>query len=514
MKMTKEHKLLIKEMFINMKYQEDLITLINYVFHLNYGDNAIKIDKNDLRWLTDVNFRRETADKWNERFQGISESIKNRLLLSTETYHTFYINKKNGGKRQINAPVSKLKSVQRAISVILQCVFEPHKSAFGFVADKSVADNASLHTKQNYVYNIDLKDFFPSIDRARIKKCLEFYPFNLNAQYSDPVSFEELEKFADDFLEGNRSIGKAKYINGRYIFETIVGDIYCARSIDFEKKLFVLIGNSSIKSRSNESLENTIWMVNKVPAPGRIQIADFISKLCCTKLETQRLDEEGNILTITKEVLPQGSPASPVLTNIVCQRLDMLLTGVAKRFGLRYSRYADDITFSSMHNVYQKDGEFITELSRIIKDQRFMIKEEKTRLQKHGQRKEVTGLLVNEKVNVQKRYIKQLRMWLYYCERYGVSKASHYILELYEKDKGHINSNPNPAIKKVIQGKLNYLKMIKGKDNQVYLKLKKRYDLIFGTVDLKDKRARYLQNVIKIFHEKGLSEAMAFYNKN
>jgi hypothetical protein len=109
---------------------------------------------------------------------------------------------------------------------------------------------------------------------------------------------------------------------------------------------------------------------------------------------------------------------------------------VARRFGLKYSRYADDITFSSMHNVYQPESDFLKELQRIILEQGFHIKESKTRLQKDGYRKEVTGLLVNEKANVQQRYIKQLRMWLYYWERYGYERAAGLFLQEYIADKG------------------------------------------------------------------------------
>lgn len=53
-------------------------------------------------------------------------------------------------------------------------------------------------------------------------------------------------------------------------------------------------------------------------------------------------------------VLPQGAPTSPILTNAICEKLDIRLSGVAKRFGLNYTRYADDITFSSMHNTYDE----------------------------------------------------------------------------------------------------------------------------------------------------------------
>jgi hypothetical protein len=67
------------------------------------------------------------------------------------------------------------------LSFILQCVFEPHKAAMGFVRNRSIVDNAKLHAGSNYVYNIDLKDFFPSVDQARVWKCLQLKPFGLKA---------------------------------------------------------------------------------------------------------------------------------------------------------------------------------------------------------------------------------------------------------------------------------------------------------------------------------------------
>lgn len=82
-----------------------------------------------------------------------------------------------------------------------------------------------------------------------------------------------------------------------------------------------------------------------------------------------------------KYVLPQGSPVSPIITNMVCDTLDRRLAGLARRFGLHYSRYADDITFSSMHYVYAHNGKFYTELCRLITEQGFTINGDKTRLQ-------------------------------------------------------------------------------------------------------------------------------------
>ncbi len=284
----------------------------------------------------------------------------------------------------------------KCLNMVLQCVYEPHKAATGFVLDKSIVTNAKQHTGSLYVYNIDLKDFFPSVDQARFWGRLQHPPFNLNEERN------------------------------------------------------------------------------------RLDIANIIAGLCFQEMEVERIDENGNWVKVVKNVLPQGAPTSPTITNIICERLDFYLSAVARRFGLKYSRYADDITFSSMHNVYHKDGDFIKELHRIIATQGFHIKESKVRLQRLGYRQEVTGLIVNEKVNVTKRYIKRLRMWLYLWEHYGYIKAEQIFIKDYIGDKGHlIKSKPNMA--NVIWGKLEYLKMVKGVQNENYLKTKQRYEVLLDT---------------------------------
>jgi hypothetical protein len=280
-----------------------------------------------------------------------------------------------------------------------------------------------------------------------------------------------------------------------------------ANNFDKEKDWYILLGSSSLKTKAGKSLEGTLWLVNKIPDISRLDIANIIASLCCTEMEVERKSETGEWEKVKRNVLPQGAPTSPVITNIICQKLDYLLTGVAKRFGLKYSRYADDITFSSMHNVYQSGSEFLKELHRIIAEQNFQIKESKTRLQKDGYRKEVTGLLVNEKANVQQRYIKQLRMWLYYWERYGYERASEFFLKQYIADKGHVKiGKPEPDMANVIAGKLNYLKMVKGADNELFLKLKDRFDLLTVFEDP-------INQVLNVWETDGIDKAMDFYYK-
>ncbi len=389
----------IKTDFRIMKSKEDFLQLLNNTKPIIYGKNSVPFELKQLTWYG------------NPKLGG-------------KRYVEFKIKKKTSNTfRSIHAPVSGLKAIQKTLALILQCIYEPNFAAMGFVRNRSILDNAKLHVGNNYVYNIDLKDFFPSVDQARVWKCLQLEPFNLK---------------------------------------------------------------------------------------DRLVINNLIASLCCTQLEVERLAENGDWQKVKRNVLPQGAPTSPVITNIVCQRLDYKLSGVAKRFGLKYSRYADDITFSSMKNVYKNDSDFIKELRRIIAEQNFYIKESKTRLQKDGFRKEVTGLLVNDKANVQKRYIKQLRMWLYYWERYGYDKAYYFFVKQYLVEKGHVKKG-RPEMKNVVAGKLHFLRMVKGEDNELYLKLKARFDALIDSPTVLNKRQAHLEKVLNVLFNKGLDEAMNIY---
>ncbi|EIZ7350267.1 RNA-directed DNA polymerase, partial [Salmonella enterica] len=115
--------------------------------------------------------------------------------------------------------------------------------------------------------------------------------------------------------------------------------------------------------------------------------------------------------------LPQGSPCSPVITNFICSIMDMRLAKLAKSLGCSYSRYADDITFST------NKKEFPTELAihlpegvvlgsilvNEIKRAGFDINDAKTRLSYKSTRQEVTGLTINSFVNVDRKYSNKTR---------------------------------------------------------------------------------------------------------
>lgn len=449
MKIEKTHIDQIRISFERMQSIGDLLQLLNEVKPLIYGENAIPFELKQLTWYANP-------------------------AICGKRYTQFKIKKKSGADRIINAPVNGLKSIQKTLSFVLQCVFEPHKAAMGFVQGKSIVDNAKIHEGSNYVFNIDLKDFFPSIDQARVWKCLQLSPFNLTKEATPEPQFMNWNDFQKEYLSTEIPVQFLK-VKGRFFANTPVGTIYVSKNFDKDKDMFILQGGLSSKTIEGDSLEGTLWLVNQIPQFNRLNLANLIVSLCCTELEVERKNENGDWVLVKKNVLPQGAPTSPVITNIVCQRLDHLLTGVAKRFGLKYSRYADDITFSSIHNVYQLESEFQKEILRIIAEQGFAMNLSKTRLQKRGYRQEVTGLIVNEKANVQKSYLKQLRMWLYYWETYGIDKANVIFQQQQPTEKVQFKKG-NPDMPNVISGKLEYLKMVKGENCPTYLKLRKRFD--------------------------------------
>lgn len=211
-------------------------------------------------------------------------------------------------------------------------------------------------------------------------------------------------------------------------------------------------------------------------------------------LETKQHDLDKQFMY----VLPQGAPTSPIITNMICDTLDRKLAGLAKRFGLRYTRYADDITFSSMHYVYSENSEFMKELARIINTQGFVMNEAKMRLQKLGSRQEVTGIIVSDKLNVTKKYVREIRSLLYIWDKYGYSAAMSRFFPKYKAEKGHIKKG-NPDLTNVLDGKLMYLKMVKGDTDPVYVRLYTKFQELVNRDSGPDKTNSYGITYIESF---------------
>ncbi|MEV6490620.1 reverse transcriptase family protein [Actinoplanes sp. NPDC051633] len=121
--------------------------------------------------------------------------------------------------------------------------------------------------------------------------------------------------------------------------------------------------------------------------------------------------------------LPQGAPTSPALANLCAFRLDRRLTGLAERFDLHYSRYADDLAFSGALGVHRTD-DLITYVRRIVVEEGFAVHPGKTRIRHRGDRQQLAGLVVNSRPAVPRADYDRLRATLHDAARNGLEAAN------------------------------------------------------------------------------------------
>ena len=131
--------------------------------------------------------------------------------------------------------------------------------------------------------------------------------------------------------------------------------------------------------------------------------AIYLAQICC-------LDKNGPIA--------QGAITSPYISNMLCRKLDSRLSKLAKKERLDYSRYADDLTFST--NKYVNIENIRNWVEEIVKDESFELNHAKTRVLKKHQRQAVTGIIVNEGINVNRKYIKNVKALIHNCMKDGV----------------------------------------------------------------------------------------------
>ncbi len=118
-----------------------------------------------------------------------------------------------------------------------------------------------------------------------------------------------------------------------------------------------------------------------------------------------------------RDALPQGAPTSPAISNLVMKPFDEYIGAWCQERGITYTRYCDDLTFSGNFNW----REVKRKVEGFLRSYGFELNEKKTKIQTNGTRQTVTGIVVNEKPQVGRAYRRQLRMEIYYCEKYGVS---------------------------------------------------------------------------------------------
>ena len=245
-------------------------------------------------------------------------------------YIFFTVPKKTGGVRRLSAPHRDLSATQRKIFQEILVRLPLHGDAHGFVIGRSILTNARPHVGAEFVVNLDLKDFFPSISFPRIRGIL-----------------------------------------------TAAGFSPCAASI---------------------------------------------LALLCTESPRQVLGLDGQKLYVATgpRALPQGACTSPALANLAARVLDARLAGLAKAWGWTYTRYADDLTFST-HAATADIGRMLTAVRNVVDDEGFTVNEEKTKVQRRSQAQEVTGLVVNQRPKAPRQLIRRIRSILHHAQKEGLA---------------------------------------------------------------------------------------------
>jgi RNA-directed DNA polymerase len=311
-------------------------------------------------------------------------------------YTEFALSKRSGGTRPIRAPVSALKSIQRKLLALFETLYSPRVCVHGFVKKQSIVSNAAAHSHKTYVLNVDIEEFFPSINFGRVRGALIARPFGLPPD-----------------------------------------------------------------------------------------VATVLARLCCFN-----------------NSLPQGAPTSPIIANIVCMRLDGELSRLAKTNGCKYTRYADDLTFSTHKRDFppplagQINPPYGTEavvgptLRSVIEANGFRVNDKKVRLFGRRVSQRVTGLTVNERPNVQRRFIRQIQGMIHAWEKFGLQAAEDEHLTKYFRRHRSPLRKP-PKFDSILRGKLLYLSMVRGPSDPTFVAFAKRCrardPLMFkGILDLED----------------------------
>lgn len=187
-------------------------------------------------------------------------------------------------------------------------------------------------------------------------------------------------------------------------------------------------------------------------------------------------------ICVTANQLPQGAPTSPILSNLVTYRLDRDLMKFAKEYRLRYTRYADDISFSSyapplaLFNAglpipgRVKPDQLSVALSAAFSSNDFEVADDKVWFAGPKTRKEVTGLIVNEFTNVRRTFVRNLRAALYKTEKLGIEVAQSDYQKKYKTKS---------TLEQILRGRLEWIAQVRGRSFEPYRTLGKRFNKLF-----------------------------------
>lgn len=315
---------------------------------------------------------------------------------------------------------------------------------------------------------------------------------------------------ATGFIPKKNIVDNSKvHIGKQFVYNTDLKDFF--GSIEF-RRVKVVLGLHPFNLIDKDELMGNKKKEKISDQKGRGYLGFLIANICC---------DTGS--------LPQGAPTSPTLTNIVCQRLDKKLYKFAKSINSTYSRYADDITFSSNKKVFDED--FKKKMISIIEVQEnFKINFSKERLQTSGERQIVTGIIVNKKCNLERIFIKDIRFWLMCWNKFGLEAAEQRFASEFPNKKGFARKGGSiPHFQNYLLGKILFLGMVRGQIDRLYLATKRNFENLNNNMVLNSNTLPSLMKrtnieikvdseivleILKELEQTGFSDAIIKYNNS
>jgi len=168
--------------------------------------------------------------------------------------------------------------------------------------------------------------------------------------------------------------------------------------------------------------------------------------LLCTECPRRVVTYNGQKLHVATgaRALPQGACTSPALSNLCARRLDARLTGLAQKHGWTYTRYADDLTFSS-REPQAPVGRLLAHVRYLTTEEHFTVNETKTRMQRPNACQTVTGIVVNQRPNIPRHERRRLRAILHQAGKTGLAEQ---------------NRDQHPHFEGWVSGMISYIKMV------------------------------------------------------
>lgn len=192
------------------------------------------------------------------------------------------------------------------------------------------------------------------------------------------------------------------------------------------------------------------------------QISTLLA-LLCTEAEVEQVAIDGKkyFVAIGDRKLPQGSPCSPAISNLIAYKLDRRLHGIANKWGFTYTRYADDLSFSCDYEHLNFHQQLLWSVQEVVKSEGFTVHPEKIHIMRKSSRQEVTGLIVNKQIGIDRKELHRFRALLQQIEKNGPAGKTW---------------NGNPNLENSMRGYASFVMMVKPELGKVFME---KIDKIF-----------------------------------